>query len=48
MNWALVQWSIWQFQLNVEAGAGKCYVGPMRVGYRSDQTKAQIITRLGR
>ena len=48
MNGALVQSSIWQFKLNVETGAGKCYVGPMRVGYRSDQTKAQIITRLGR
>ena len=48
MNWALVQWSIGQFELNFENGAGKCYVGPIGVGYRSDQTKSQIITRLGR
>ena len=48
MNCALVQWTIWQFELKVEAGAGKCNVGPIRVGYRSHQTKAQIITSLGR
>ncbi len=39
---------VYRAVLSVEFGVCKRYVGPMRVGYRSDQTKVQIIARLGR
>jgi hypothetical protein len=49
VNLGLVWWRIRQCGSNVEAGVGvgRLYLGLMRIGYRSYQTKVQMIASQG-